>query len=341
MVENTEEEKVATKVVKMNLSENNYVVKSNKFLELKRNIEFSVLEEKLLLALISEIRLEDEDFCEYDFKIKDFLELTNIDNRGKVYKDIHNAARTLAGTLIDLEEDGNPVAITFLSYAKTIKNKGIIKLRFEPTLKPYLLSLQKKFTRYQLKNILKLKANYSIRLYELLKQNLVMRYRVFEIEDLKELLGIPGKYEKVYDFKKNVIEKALEEINEYTNISVTYDQEKTGRRVTHFRFKIKPQFEDDEAKIIEKLYTKDQIEDLKEKCGLTDKKVSGKQLFELYNLAVEKTDHLDDVDVYQYFRLNLAYTEEKNPKNFIAYLKKALKDDYSNAVIILKYKDKI
>lgn len=333
--------KTEIETVEMSLNENNYVVKSNEFLELKRNIEFSVLEEKLLLAIISEVKLEDKDFCEYKFKIKDFLELTNVQNRGKVYRDIHNAARTLAGTLIDLEENGAPVAITFLSYAKTVPNKGTIKVRIEPILKPYLLSLQKKFTRYQLKNVLKLNANYSIRLYELLKQNLVMRYRVFEIEDLKELLGIPGKYEKVYDFKKNVIEKALEEINEYTNISVTYSQEKTGRRVTHFRFEIKPQFEDEEAKIIEKLYTKDQIEDLKEKCGLSGKKISGKQLFELYNLAVEKTDHLDKIDVYQYFRLNLAYTEEKNPKNFIAYLKKALKDDYSNAVILLKYKDRI
>jgi len=320
------------------MNENHYVVKSNTLIEAKRDIEFSALEEKLILALISEIKIDDNEFKEYEFKIKDFLKLLDVNNRSKIYTEIHNAAKSLMQKVISIKTEDAEIAIAFLSSAKTIKNKGVIILRFDPTLKPYLLNLQEKFTRYQIKNVLKLKANYSIRLYELLKQNLVMGYRIFEIDDLKQLLGLSEKYEKIYDFKVNVIDKALDEINEYTNILVSYEQQKTGRRITHLNFIIKPKFEDNESKMIENLYTKKQIEELKENCGLKNYKVSNKQLFDFYKIAVEKTDHIKEVNVYDYFKLNIHYVEEKNPKNFLSYLKKALTDDYVNAIISLKYK---
>jgi hypothetical protein len=89
------------------------------------------------------------------------------------------------------------------------------------------------------------------------------------------------------------------------------------------------------------LYTKEEIQNLKKNCGLTNINISDKQLFELYEIANKKVDHIAEVNVYNYFKLHVAYVTEKNPKSFIAYLRKSLKDDYANMILLLKYKDKI
>src|SRR5699024_107116 len=60
------------------------------------------------------------------------------------------------------------------------------------------------------------------------------------LEELRDRLGIkPEEYPRMHDFKKRVLDLALEQINEHTDIKVSYVQEKTGRRVTAFNFKFK------------------------------------------------------------------------------------------------------
>ena len=97
------------------------------------------------------------------------------------------------------------------------------------------------FTQYLLEQTATLKSAYSVRLYELLVQwKTASKTPVFDIEVFREQLGVNSTdYERVYDFKKNVLDVAVKEINEKTDIQTSYDQVKRGRKIIGFKFVIK------------------------------------------------------------------------------------------------------
>ena len=97
------------------------------------------------------------------------------------------------------------------------------------------------FTQYLLEQTATLKSAYSVRLYELLVQwKTARKTPVFDIEVFREQLGVNSTdYERVYDFKKNVLDVAVKEINEKTDIQTSYDQVKRGRKIIGFKFVVK------------------------------------------------------------------------------------------------------
>jgi hypothetical protein len=103
---------------------------------------------------------------------------------------------------------------------------------------PYLLNLQKNFTEYKSRNVMHLQSVFSIRIYEILKQYLNIGKRVIELETLREMLGISGKYPKFSNIKQRILEPAKNELSQ-TDISFAYEPIKTGRRVTAIRFTVK------------------------------------------------------------------------------------------------------
>ncbi|MGO1581559.1 replication initiation protein [Senegalia sp. (in: firmicutes)] len=310
----------------------NWVVKSNIFIESKAKM--TSLEQKIILALASEISIDDEDFKDYEFSIKEFIELTGSDET-VVYKRIHDSARRLMQKIITFERDNAIITTALLSSAKTIKGEGKIIFRFDKELKPELLQLKELFTQYQLKNVLKLSGSHSIRIYELLKQYEKIRKREFEVNKIKTLLGLSEEYSRFYDFERYVLKPAKEEINEKTDIWIDYKKIKEGRRIGKIIFEIYSKHaETEETKMIEALYSDEEIEDIKTKSGLRNTTFNKKQIMELYEIAVEKTED-KDIEVYRYISDNYIYTLQKAPKNKFSYFKKALKEDYSNSLIQL------
>src|SRR5699024_4596421 len=117
---------------------------------------------------------------------------------------------------------------------------GTIQFSFEPKLKPYLLQLKRTFTSYRLSNILSLGSYYTIRIYELLKKWETVGKWETSLEYLKNLLGITQKSYKVYgNLKNRVIKPSVEELNDKTDINVTYEEIKKGRSVVRLVFYIK------------------------------------------------------------------------------------------------------
>ena len=61
-----------------------------------------------------------------------------------------------------------------------------------------------------------------------------------ELSDFREKLGIDAdEYVRMSDFKVRVLEPSIKQINEHTDILVTYEQHKKGRTITGFSFKFK------------------------------------------------------------------------------------------------------
>lgn len=76
-------------------------------------------------------------------------------------------------------------------------------------------------------------------MYELLKSYEGIGKRVFEIEELKQILGVEDKYDKFANFKKRILLKAQEDLILHTDISFTFEEiSENSRRVEKIAFYI-------------------------------------------------------------------------------------------------------
>lgn len=96
------------------------------------------------------------------------------------------------------------------------------------------------FTKYLLKQTSSMTSMYSVRLYELLVQwKEAKKTPIFELDTFRNQLGIEvNEYKVMSDFKKRVLLLALKEINEKSDLKISYEQVKKGRKITGFKFKV-------------------------------------------------------------------------------------------------------
>lgn len=113
-----------------------------------------------------------------------------------------------------------------------------MQLRFSQEVVPYITRLEKEFTSYRLERIGAMSSPNAIRVYELLLQYAKLGERTIETEELKRLLGLEGKYTKFSMFQKSVIDPSVDQINEFSDIQVSWKPRKTGRKFSHLVFSI-------------------------------------------------------------------------------------------------------
>jgi len=97
------------------------------------------------------------------------------------------------------------------------------------------------FTSYHLKKTSDFKSVYAVRLYELLIQwRSTGKTPIFEINKFRDQLGIGvNEYTRMEALKRRVLEIAIEQVNEFSDITVKYDQQKKGRSISGFSFTFK------------------------------------------------------------------------------------------------------
>lgn len=201
--------------------------------------QFSVIEKRIVYLIINRLDAGfnvDQDLFqnrEFNIPVKELGE-TN-------YKRIRDECKRLRYKEMGIPQDGGKYIfwdINPFPEAKLTKD-GILYIKMLDTAVPYFIELKRGFTKYQLKAALSLTSVYSQRLYELLS-----RYKDtgvwnnVEIEYLKHLLSIEGKYPKISMFRERVLNPAQSELQNKTDISFTYELHKTGRKFTHLTFKI-------------------------------------------------------------------------------------------------------
>jgi len=118
------------------------------------------------------------------------------------------------------------------------KMNGHIAMQLTPDVIDMVGKLKKCFTQYKIKQISNLTSMYALRLYELIIQwSSTKKTPIFEISDFRSKLGVSDtEYTRMYDFKKYVLDLAVKQINENTDIHVQYEQHKNGRTICGFSF---------------------------------------------------------------------------------------------------------
>lgn len=213
------------------------IYKRNDMIQKGRH-ELTLQEQRCVLYAISKIKPEDSVFQEYTFELSDFYKLCGL--QGDSYTDLKSILVGLkqktwwVETAPDVES-----TVSWFNKVRTNKKSGTVTVRFDDDMMPYLLELTKNnqyYTHYQLKYILPMKSQYAIRLYELLKSYQRNNYEwFFEIDTLKKQLNCEN-YKDFYDFRRWVLEPAVAEINEFTDIKIAWEPVKERRKVVRVTF---------------------------------------------------------------------------------------------------------
>ena len=293
------------------------IVKHNNFVEAKYNLTLTEL--KIIAKLSSMIQKEDDDITCYKFSLQKLLEELNLSSENYTHL-IDSLDRLLTRIIIIKRLDSNTfLKTTFLSSAEYFLDDSTVELSFDKKLKSYLLQLKNNFTMYQFENVVALSSVYAIRIYELCKQYEKIKERIIDVVQLKKILEIEDKYKKYNDFKKKVLEIAEREINEKTDIHISFEEIKTSRKVTSIKFNIeKKEFEKSEIKEAEKTYS-EEVEMLYEKIKEIERIDSIKDVIEesIKRYRIERVES------------NIKYSNDFSNTNYTAFLKKALKEDYA------------
>jgi plasmid replication initiation protein len=240
----------------------------------------SIGEQRLIRMLIAEIKPSDEDFKTYRIAVSDFARIFKISGNG-TYEYLEKIIESLVCRKISMRHGKSWVHTSWLSFAKYEDGQGYVELRFDKFLKPYLLKVQERYKFYPLDRIVGFKSGYSIRIFELLKVDEFKANsngyfkRSFEYEELRTILGIDdGEYSLFADFRVNVIQMAVKEINANPDIHIIQvDYPKTGRKVSHIVFHCEKakqtQLDVDEPEPrLEEVRTKETPEDVRELVAL-------------------------------------------------------------------------
>ena len=212
----------------------NLVVKSNALIQQTR-MRLTASEQKFIAYLCSSFKLEDGK-RDYRFNLLDYFRICGVNSSGKNYQDIKQLLQNLSDKSYWITVGNKEILFRWLSSALIEQDSGIIEIEIDKYVLPYLVNLKKSFTKYELGYILAMKSKYSIRIYELMKSYEFKKQVEFTVDDLQ--LKLMSDYDRYNNFKQKVIEIAVEEINHLTDIIISFEEIKRGRKVDSLLFTI-------------------------------------------------------------------------------------------------------
>jgi hypothetical protein len=220
-----------------------YLVEKSKSLVWARFQNYSAGELKILDTYLSRINPRNPDSSLVKFTKKEYAELMGLDADLRT-EQLKGYTSGLLSNVVTIDTpDKGYVQYPLFSEAKCFLDEETGQVTIEVDcnhkLKSTFFDIAKSgYVRYQLKNIISLKSQYSMRLYPKLKDKQKYGWTV-SVEDLrKELDATAASYDSFKAFNRAVLQKAINEINEITDINVTAENIRKGRFVTAIRFTI-------------------------------------------------------------------------------------------------------
>ena len=226
---------------------NGLVVKDNALINASYNLELT--EQRLvMLAIINARELGRGITADSKLEIhaSDYAKLFNVspDASYKALKDaVNNLFNRQFSYTAEYKKTGKVgiVRSRWVSRIFYVDDLALLEITFAPDVVPLITRLEEHFTKYEAKQVAHLTSKYATRLYELLiAWREVGKTPVFELQQLRKNLGVEDdEYQRMHHFKSRVLETAITQINEHTDIKATYEQHKKGRTITGFSFKFK------------------------------------------------------------------------------------------------------
>lgn len=182
-----------------------------------------------------------EEFETYDFDLKDLCAVCGIKITSSNVANFKENIEKLANITFWWETDEAHELHRLFERVKIYKRDTRVSIKIDDVLKPHLLNQRENFIAYLYENVLVMKSAYSKYLYRLLKSYAFIGEYETSLIVLKDLLQCSDDYSGRYDnFRRKVLDKAMEEINLYTDLEVSYKPIRVGRSIEKIHFTIKP-----------------------------------------------------------------------------------------------------
>ncbi len=221
------------------------VKKSNSLIEARHN--WSLNEQRLLLLMATDVKEIVKDKKEWKIKISEFDKFFEKSRTTK--PEVEKMVNSIYDQSMEFrDENGNWVKHRVISSAKYYN--GEITLTLTDFMIPHLHELKKQFTQYRLKDVSSFSSQYSTRLYELVIMLIHKTNNLeLELDELKLDLGIGlGKYKDFKNFRVRVLDVAIKEINEISNLTISYLPIKKGAKVIGVQFEFDEKFNEEDLK---------------------------------------------------------------------------------------------
>lgn len=278
----------------------NLVVKDNALINASYNLE--LVEQRLILLAIVEARTSGKGVTPNNSLTITASSYMNHfgTNRNTAYQALKDACNNLFErqfSYIETNTKGNTEVVRsrWVSEIRYIDNEASVKLIFSPTVSPLITLLEKNFASYELEQVAQLNSKYAVRLYEV-----VIAWRstgktpMIAIDELRNRLGVlDNEYTVTADFKRWALDRSIKQINEKTEINLSYEQHKQGRKIVGFTFTVKQKSKP------KKLKTQEQERDPKTPDifdNLTDKE---------REIIAQKNAYADQIGATELHRQNL------------------------------------
>ena len=235
---------------------NGLVVKDNALINASYNLELT--EQRLIMLAIINARESGQGITadsKLEIHASDYAKLFNVSIDAS-YKALREAVNNLFNRQFSYTAEYKRTGKTgvvrsrWVSRIFYVDDLALLEITFAPDVVPLVTRLEEHFTSYQAKQVAHLTSKYATRLYELLiAWREVGKVPQIEISEFRNRLGLlDDEYTAMHNFKKRVLEPSIQQINEHTDITVTYEQHKKGRVISGFSFRFKQK---QEAKKIE------------------------------------------------------------------------------------------
>ena len=189
------------------------------------------------------VRPDDTIDTVYTFKVQDIMhDLDRDPDNG--YRNLQEATKGMMQVVFEMYVNGQLVQVNPFSSAVYDYGRGTISLRVDPNMRSLLTGLTGNFTTFGNEVAMRLTGKYAKRLYEMFSQWKDIGTFKIAILDLKHRLNLfdpeSGKEEyNISNFFRFVIDPAVNEINQRSDLLVRFRQHKTGRKITDLTFDIK------------------------------------------------------------------------------------------------------
>ena len=226
---------------------NSLIVKDNALINASYNLELT--EQRLIMLAIINARESGQGITadsKLEIHASDYANLFNVSIDAS-YKALREAVNNLFNRQFSYTAEYKRtgkigiVRSRWVSRIFYVDDLALLEITFAPDVVPLITRLEEQFTKYEAKQVAHLTSKYATRLYEILiSWREVGKTPIFELQQLRKNLGVEDdEYQRMHHFKSRVLETAITQINEHTDIKATYEQHKQGRTITGFSFKFK------------------------------------------------------------------------------------------------------
>ena len=221
------------------------IVKDNALMNASYNLD--LVEQRLILLAILEARESGKGINANDpltVHAESYINQFGV-HRTTAYQALKDACKDLFARQFSYQEKRERgranITSRWVSQIAYIDETATVEVIFAPAVVPLITRLEEQFTKYDIEQISGLSSAYAVRLYELLIcWRTTGKTPIIDLTEFRKRIGVlDTEYQRMDVFKRGVLELALKQVNEHTDIIVKVEQHKTGRTITGFSFKFK------------------------------------------------------------------------------------------------------